>query len=261
MSSRYKTSIPNTGLPNNILAWLWDDLDADDDFNPDAHVYLDTTGNRCVIQFEDYPEFGADAGDVINAEVIISPDGTIKFQYQSIATGFDIGNCTVGIENQDGTDGLEVAYLTSYLHNELAIVFYRPYQWLDLEQLAGSVDPGTADTIACLFTSEFLDSGSYFLNLEIYSNDPYTSDNPWVIPVELNVSGQGAYICGDVNNSGSEPDIADITFLISFLYLSGPAPTYMNAADVNNSGGEPDISDITGIISFLYLNGPDLDCP
>jgi len=261
MSSRYKTSIPNTGLPNNILAWLWDDLDADDDFNTNAHVYLDITGNRCVIQFVDYPEFGADAGDVINSEVIINPDGTIKFQYQSIAPGFDIGNCTVGIENQDGTDGLEVAYLSSYLHDELAIIFYRPYQWLAMDKLAGSVDPGMADTIICLFTSEVLDSGSYYLNLEIYSNDPYTPDNPWTIPVELHVSGHEDFLCGDVNNSQSGPDISDITFLISFLYLDGPAPVHMLAADVNNSGGEPDISDITRIISFLYLDGPDLECP
>ena len=261
MASRYKTSIPSTGLPNNILAWLWDDLDADDAFNTDDHVYIESSSNRCVIQFVNYPEFGADPGDVITAEVIIYADGTIKYQYQSIGTGFDIANCAVGIENQDGTDGLEVAYLTTYLHDELAIVFYRPYQWLSMDKQAGSVDPGLADTIACRFTSELLDSGAYYLNLEIYSNDPYAPDNPWIIPVELNVSGHEAFICGDVNNSGGDPDIADITYLIAFLYLNGPPPVHMEAADVNNSGGDPDIADITGIISFLYLNGRDLVCP
>ncbi|MFZ5980768.1 MAG: trypsin-like serine peptidase [Candidatus Zixiibacteriota bacterium] len=261
MASRYKTSIPDTSLPNNILAWLWDDLDADDDFNTSDHVYLDTSSNRCVVQFVNYPEFGADVGDVVTAEVIIYADGSIRFQYQSIAPGFDVNNCTVGIENQDGTDGLEVAFLTPYLHDELAIVFYRPYQWLNMAKQAGSLDPGTADTIACCFTSESLDSGSYFLNLEIYSNDPYTSNNPWIIPVELNVSGHEAFICGDINNSGGEPDISDITYLISYLYLNGPPPVHMEAADTNNSGGEPDIADITRIISFLYLDGPDLVCP
>jgi len=32
------------------------------------------------------------------------------------------------------------------------------------------------------------------------------------------------------------------------------------AADVNGTGGEPDISDITALISFLYLSGPDPKC-
>jgi len=260
MSSRFKTAIPSTGTPNSILAWLWDDLDPTNNLNPGAHVYFDTTGGRCVIQFVNYPEFGAEVGDVVNAEVILNPDGTILFQYLDIANGFDITANTVGMENQDGTDGLEVAYLTPYLHDELAIIFYQPYQWLHLDHLSNSLEPGTADTILCAFTSDRLDSGTYNANIVIYSNDPNELNNPWTVPVELTVSGDLPFTCGDVNNSGGDPDISDIVYLIAFLYLHGPRPPIMAAADVNSSGGDPDISDITAIIAFLYLHGAALNC-
>jgi len=70
-----------------------------------------------------------------------------------------------------------------------------------------------------------------------------------------------AEVCGDVDCSGGEPDIADITRLIDYLYLSHDPLCDPMLADVNNSGGEPDISDITRLIDFLYLSHDPLDCP
>ncbi len=66
-------------------------------------------------------------------------------------------------------------------------------------------------------------------------------------------------ICGDAN-SDSDVNIFDITFIISFLYLSGPPPESPDAADVNNDG-TLNIFDITHLISYLYMNGPPPDCP
>jgi glucose/arabinose dehydrogenase len=65
--------------------------------------------------------------------------------------------------------------------------------------------------------------------------------------------------CGDVNSDGAV-NIFDTTYLISYLYLSGPAPANLNLADVNNDS-MVNIFDITAIISYLYLDGPPLDCP
>ncbi len=66
-------------------------------------------------------------------------------------------------------------------------------------------------------------------------------------------------ICGDVNNDG-DINIFDITYLISYLYLSGPPPESPSVADVNNDG-TLNIFDITHLISYLYLSGPPPDCP
>ncbi|MBN1212457.1 MAG: FG-GAP repeat protein [candidate division Zixibacteria bacterium] len=58
------------------------------------------------------------------------------------------------------------------------------------------------------------------------------------------------------------PDIADITRLIDYLYLSHAPLCCPEEADTDGNFGEPDISDITRIINFLYLGGmPPVFCP
>ena len=67
------------------------------------------------------------------------------------------------------------------------------------------------------------------------------------------------YICGDANGD-SNINIFDITFIISNLYLGGPAPDPIESADVNHDGNL-NIFDITYLIAHLYLGGPPPDCP
>jgi len=72
------------------------------------------------------------------------------------------------------------------------------------------------------------------------------------------IASQG-YTCGDVDNGGSV-NLLDITYLINYLYKSGPSPAPFQAADVNNSGGV-NLLDITYLINYLYKSGPLLICP
>ena len=259
MGSYSKTSIPTSSTPNNILAWLWDDLNPLDSDNPGVHVYIDAAPERCVIQFVDYPEYSAAAGEVVNAEVILYPSGMITFQYLSIAAGFDIANCAIGIEDAAGADGLEVAYLTSYLHDGLAIQFYEPKRWLTLSQESGNLAAGEADAITCKFLAEGLDVGVYDANITISSNDPDAGDNPWIVPVQLMVSDEPPYVCGDVDNSGGLPNISDLTYLADYMFGGGDAPPIVNAADVDASG-ELDISDVTYLVDYLFSGGPAPTC-
>jgi len=259
MDSRFKTSLPSAGVPNNILAWLWDDLNPDDAANPGAHVYVDTSGGRCVVEFVDYPEYGAGVGEVVTAEVVLEGDGTIRYQYLSIAAGFDAAHCAVGIEDASGTDGLEVAYLTPYLHDSLAVVFSAPPLWLSVAPVTGQVAAGAADTIECLFDATQLDTGVYHGEVLIHSNDPDSVDNPWTVTVELTVTG--GYVCGDVDGDGTGPNVADLTYLVDYLFRNGPAPPEPLAADVDGSGGGPNVADLTYLVDYLFRNGPDPTCP
>jgi len=60
---------------------------------------------------------------------------------------------------------------------------------------------------------------------------------------------------GNIDCSVDEnPDITDITFLISHLYLRKQPLCCIEEADIDASGGEPDISDITLLIDHLYLS-------
>lgn len=259
MESRFKVNIPNPATPNNMLAWLWDDLNPNDPSNPGAHVYIHGDGSRCVIQFAEYPEYSAATGDVVNAEIILYADGTIRYQYLTIAAGFDIASCAIGIENADGTDGLEVAYLTSYLHDGLSIQFYRPEQWLELDQLFGDLSAGQADTVDCKFTSLSLEGGVYNANIIVSSNDPDPANNPLTITAQLTVSDQPPYICGDVDGDGTGPIIIDVVYMVDYLFRGGPAPPIEAAADVDGSF-DLSILDIIYIVAYLFDGGPAPIC-
>ncbi len=67
------------------------------------------------------------------------------------------------------------------------------------------------------------------------------------------------FLCGDPNRDGTV-NIFDATYIISYLYLGGPAPDPMVSADVNNSG-EINVFDVTYLITYLYNSGPLPECP
>jgi len=263
MGSRFKTSIPATNTPNAILAWLWDDLDITNANNPDAEVYILSEADQCIIQFNNYPEYGAGAGDVVTAQVIISKDGSIVYQYLSVDLEFDAASCAVGIENPTGTDGLQVAYLTPYLKDNLAVKFYRPYRWLELDHLSGNLAPTEADTIELKITTALLDSGTFSADIIFNSNDPNPGQNPLIVPVTLTVSATGLFVCGDANGDG-EFNLLDIIHLISYIYQTpaGPPPDPMGSGDAN-ADGDVNLLDILRMISHIYGNppGPPPLCP
>ncbi len=82
-----------------------------------------------------------------------------------------------------------------------------------------------------------------------------TSGQQWVF------STAADYICGDADGSGEGPDIADLVYLVAFMFSGGPEPPAMEACDVDGSGGGPDIADLVYLVSFMFQGGPDLQCP
>ena len=258
LDSRTKVSIPNDNTPDGFLAWLWDDLDITNQNNPGGQVFMRSENGRCIIQFVNYPEYLASQGDVVNAEVILIADGTLIFQYLNFGAGFDKSSCVVGIENIDGTDGIEVAYLTSYLHDGLAVRFDRPMQWLSQNKSIGAVGAGIADTIIFVISAAELDTGQYGSNIIISNNDPDPVDNPLIVPVLLTVQEESSFICGDIDGD-EQINIKDITFVINYLYKGGPAPDPIEACDINSSTN-CNLLDVTYLIQYLYKGGPAPHC-
>jgi len=103
--------------------------------------------------------------------------------------------------------------------------------------------------------------GDFCIGQGDFINDTYDwlfeSPVPTFDPVCLPIGWNG--ICGDANHDGTV-NIFDITAIIEYLYLDGPAPDPLESADVNNDG-TINIFDITDLVSFLYLEGPELNCP
>nr|MBN2278872.1 thrombospondin type 3 repeat-containing protein [candidate division Zixibacteria bacterium] len=67
------------------------------------------------------------------------------------------------------------------------------------------------------------------------------------------------YICGDADGSGAV-NILDATYLINYLYRSGPPPTPLDEAGDMNGSGSINILDVTYLINYLYRGGPAPVC-
>lgn len=67
------------------------------------------------------------------------------------------------------------------------------------------------------------------------------------------------YICGDINDDGEGPNVADLTCLVDYLFRSGPSPPVMEAADVDGENGV-NIADLTYLVDYLFRSGPAPVC-
>ena len=115
-------------------------------------------------------------------------------------------------------------------------------------------------------------AGTYYFTDSVLTFTPAESDKTlWPVTMTIGVEDErdSAYCevyfyvisencCegyrGDANCSGGDADIADITRIIDYLYLSHLPLCCPEEADANGSGGAPDVSDITKLIDFLYLS-------
>ena len=165
-------------------------------------------------------------------------------------------SATVGIENPTGTDGLTVVYNAEYMHDQLAVSF-NAARWLWAEPDGGAVEPYGWATVRVHFDAGELADGQYSGQLGLSSNDPVTPGV--VLPVALSVA---SWICGDVNHDGSAvPNVADLTYLVNFLFRSGPAPAVPAAADCNGQGGDTiNVADLTYLVNYLFKSGPPPIC-
>ncbi|MFH1687916.1 MAG: hypothetical protein ABIE70_10415 [bacterium] len=69
------------------------------------------------------------------------------------------------------------------------------------------------------------------------------------------------FLCGDADGNGVGPDIADLVYLVNFMFNGGPEPPVMAACDVDGNGVGPDIADLVYLVNFMFNGGPALQCP
>lgn len=143
---------------------------------------------------------------------------------------------------------------------------------LNMEGGSTPLPAGTGPLIKIKFKIQGGEPGQYnILEMDGYDTfEPINYGYPLIYQPAL-ISGTIIYnpaMCcsgttGNVDCSAEEiPDIADITRLIDFLYISHNALCCEAEADVDVSGGIPDISDITRLIDYLYLShDPLAECP
>ncbi len=69
--------------------------------------------------------------------------------------------------------------------------------------------------------------------------------------------------CGDIDGNSNGPDIADLVYLVDFMFQGGPPPIPDPCvADVNGDGNGPDIADLVYLVEYMFQGGPPVvnDC-
>ena len=171
--------IPDFYEPNDIICPFWDDLNPG--MGGTIHYHYQTAPNRFIVQYTGIQHFGG--SDPYTFQVILAPSGEIRFQYSLMQGSVDYA--TVGIENIDGTDGLQVVFDAPYIHDNLAVRIRceSGTGWISATPTSGTIEPGNSENVMLNVSAMGLDPGEYNCDLTISSNDPINSIVP--VPVTL----------------------------------------------------------------------------
>jgi len=186
------------------------------------------------------------------------------------------GNVAINESYQAKTPGRWLTHLNFPSHEDFPDVPYEEV-WLTRAGVAQGRDDVVEAAIAWIDESDADNDGTPngIDNCQLINNpaqEDYDSDgigdscdNCLIIynpdQADLNDDGIGdicQFVCGDAVGDG-DVNILDITFVINYLYKSGPPPVPEQAADVDSSGGV-NILDVTNLINYLYKSGPEPNC-
>jgi hypothetical protein len=202
--------IPQATAPNNLIAPLWDDLEPQ---NGDG-VYLLSTPDYVIIQYNEVPAFLSTTTATFQA--IIYANGSMKFQYKDVDNYSGVDRSTVGLENEDGTDALQIVFNSTYVKDELAVFIKSPF-------VTGTVEPGTTANVDLVIDATNIYDGFYEAPLKVLSNDPA---NPSVeIPTTLTVTGTPEIALG-----------ADVVEFDDVYYVDGEGFSDSKTLVVTNDG-------------------------
>ena len=183
-SSSYWTNdpIPDSSDPNNIIAALWDDWKAGGSSYPAGDILVKTVGTapnrQFVVIFFEFVRSSSNT-DYYTWEVILDEaTSDITVQYLDVVGSSDYANngvgATVGIENADGSDGLEVEYNGSHpIYDGMALFFDAPPPPpTGLEGNVVSVTSGLPIEGVAVSISGFVDSTDTNGDYGIYGIEP-----------------------------------------------------------------------------------------
>ena len=155
--------IPEADFINNLIAWMWTDLHPQ---NGTVHV-KNINNESMIIQFTDYGEYNGSG--TVDAQMHLKDSGEIVFYYKEFAGNMNNENVSIGIEDETGESGLQVAFNTQYLENELAVSFM-PF-WLSSDFDETILPINTEEIVTLSVDTQNLEVGNYDGYFIIQSND------------------------------------------------------------------------------------------
>jgi len=238
----WEDPIPDTDDPNALLAVYWDDLEGQYPTGTygSAYYYYNATENQFILSWTNWHHNYN--SEILNFQIILDGDDqTVTYQYANVHSSET--DYTVGIENADGTVGLQVANSQAYLHSSLAVLFEPPPEWLSTDLVDGTIGPLSAQIPFDIFMDATeLEEGVYNGKIVITSNDP---DEPVsAVDVTFEVC-DGGEITGTVFDEDGTTPLADV---VVEAYNSVPELVGVDTTDVDGLYGfivDPDTHSLT----------------
>jgi hypothetical protein len=206
-------AIPTAGIPDDMIAPFWDDLDG----RTQGNVYYKQESDKFIVQFTNWQKYSGTGS--LTFQIVLKSNNRIYFYYENLVA--DLNSSTVGIENYNGTDGLQIANNSAYLENQLAVMIAADPEWLTLNQYSGRLYNGNSVAIVLNIITEDLDMGNYSMDMEMTTNDPNNSF--LVIPVTMTVTNE---IPVELASFTAENDLNEVIL------------RWQTATETNNSGFE-----------------------
>jgi hypothetical protein len=170
--------LPYLWGPYNLIAPLWDDLK----FKDSSRIYFYSNDDSAFICFSNLFRYSpAIGGGPYTFQTILTKNGEIVFQYHGIND--TLYKATVGIQNQDGTNGLGIFYNEKYLKDSLWVRI-RP-SWIFVDSMSGTISPGANQTLNLTFQRLSYPQGIYHADLILNSRDKNHDLDTIRIPLTL----------------------------------------------------------------------------
>lgn len=159
------------------------------------------------------------------------------------------------------TDGCRTAYMA-----EVASNGYNPmgkqvsfrFQSTTGGNVTRPLPPGSGPIINLHFDASgmgetVIDTASFAGN-SLDLDSPFADYLPRIVTGEVQV-GQ----CADIDGNGTVADIADLVYLVAYMFGGGPPPVMMSAANIDGEGGIT-ISDLVYLTTYMFQGGPAPVC-
>ena len=246
------TLLPNSESPLNAIFPFWDDLNPINESNStnmEGYVRYHVNSERAVIWFDNVRRWtgGSDMDGYFDFQAVLYPNGNIKFNYRSMSG--DLNSSTIGIQNSDGSSGLNVAVNQDYITNNSSIEIKGKPSWLSVSPLNLEIQPSASEIISLAFDTSNLTDGFYSYNLKLNTNDFYQSFV--IIPVNLTIldSPCADQVIGDLNNDGVW-NVIDIINIVNIILDGSTNDCDYIIGDLNQDD-EINVVDIILVVNII----------
>ncbi len=217
--------IPMEVLPNDYIAPFWTDLKYDQ-YSPSAGIYALLSGTYpdryLVVQWNQVEIFGG-GGELYSFEVKMHETGKIEFIYQTMGTTLD--QVTVGIEDSDGVDGLQIYYNQPGVTGSSNITIQRPtgnFRFKATRRYqAGFLQSGVSEFEYTLRNTGTI-SGKYTPSASLIQSNPNNPAYPWNVTFE---NGNTGLPLIDTNGD-TKPDTGTVPAGAEFPLVVKVAPNF-----------------------------------